>query len=62
MGNDGKGPVLDGAPAGDGAAAARPREIASSALFGDAREVRIRHDAAVYILRHTSNGKLILTK
>jgi hemin uptake protein HemP len=34
----------------------------SKALFGPAREVLIRHDGALYRLRLTRAGKLILTK
>ena len=43
-----------------------PRDAAhrwhSADLFGAAREVEIEHGAAVYRLRLTSLGKLILTK
>ena len=50
-------------PAVAGAAPARARrEITSTELFGDAREVHIRHADEVYTLRRTSKGKLILTK
>ena len=38
------------------------REVRSEDLFGDSRVVLIRHADAVYTLRQTSNGKLILTK
>jgi len=38
------------------------REVSSAELFGDARVVLIRHADAVYLLRRTSSGKLILTK
>lgn len=38
------------------------REVRSEELFGDARVVLIRHADAVYTLRRTSSGKLILTK
>ena len=34
----------------------------SHALFGAARELLIRHDGALYHLRLTRAGKLILTK
>ncbi|WP_029918742.1 hemin uptake protein HemP [Nevskia soli] len=34
----------------------------SQALFGAARELLIRHDGALYRLRLTRAGKLILTK
>lgn len=36
--------------------------IASGTLFSGAREVEIEHQGAVYRLRQTSLGKLILTK
>jgi len=36
--------------------------IPSSRLFGAGREIVIRHEAADYRLRITSNGKLLLTK
>ena len=39
----------------------KPR-ITSEALFGGAREILIEHEGEVYRLRHTSKGKLILTK
>ncbi len=38
------------------------RQIRSSELFGDQREVLIEHAGEIYSLRHTSKGKLILTK
>jgi hemin uptake protein HemP len=38
------------------------RVIPSAALFGPDREVRIEHQGALYTLRLTSLGKLILTK
>lgn len=38
------------------------REINSTELFGDSREIHIRHADEVYTLRQTSKGKLILTK
>jgi hemin uptake protein HemP len=34
----------------------------SHAIFAGAREVEIKHDGALYRLRQTSLGKLILTK
>jgi hemin uptake protein HemP len=41
----------------------RPRrEIMSAELFGDGREIRIRHADEIYTLRQTAKGKLILTK
>ncbi|KRG75946.1 hemin transporter HemP [Stenotrophomonas ginsengisoli] len=36
--------------------------VASEALLKGQREVLIQHGESVYRLRHTSNGKLILTK
>ena len=36
--------------------------IASDTLFAGAREVRIVHGGAVYVLKQTALGKLILTK
>ena len=45
----------------DGAQSAR-RQIRSIELFGDQREVLIEHGGEIYSLRHTSKGKLILTK
>lgn len=46
-----------------GATAARHRrEITSAELFGEAREIKIRHSDDVYTLRRTNKGKLILTK
>lgn len=36
--------------------------VASDALLQGQREILITHGEAVYRLRHTSNGKLILTK
>jgi hemin uptake protein HemP len=39
-----------------------PRRVHSHELFEAAREVEIHHHGEVYRLRHTSTGKLILTK
>ena len=36
--------------------------VASEALLKGQREILITHGESVYRLRHTSNGKLILTK
>ena len=44
------------------ARAPKVRLITSQALFGDFPEVQIEHGEAVYRLRQTSLGKLILTK
>ncbi len=38
------------------------RVVRSALLFGDDKEVVIEHDGERYRLRHTSKGKLILTK
>ena len=38
------------------------REIESMQLFGESKELLIRHDGEYYTLRRTSKGKLILTK
>lgn len=40
----------------------RAKRISSAELFGGAREVLIDHSGETYRLRHTSQGKLILTK
>jgi len=40
----------------------RPRRLDSGALFGAGSEVEIIHGAALYRLRRTALGKLILTK
>ena len=44
------------------APAAEPRQWTSAALLGDGREALIEHVGAVYRLRLTASGKLILTK
>ena len=38
------------------------RQIRSDELFSGRREVLIEHAGEIYSLRHTSKGKLILTK
>ena len=48
--------------AGSTEAPARQRRWRSSELFGSAQEVEIEHGDAVYRLRQTSLGKLIMTK
>jgi hemin uptake protein HemP len=49
--------------AGSGQAAAPTvRVIDSETLLGPRREVQIRHKGAVYTLRETRQGKLILNK
>ena len=40
----------------------RRRTLPSDALFNGQREVLIKHGSDIYSLRHTRNGKLILTK
>lgn len=47
---------------GRGALAAAPARVSSQALFCGANEVEIEHHGAVYRLRLTALGKLILTK
>jgi len=41
---------------------AQPQRVDSASLFGNARELIIRHGNEEYRLRLTSQGKLILTK
>jgi hemin uptake protein HemP len=41
---------------------AAPQPIDSSTLLGPRQEVQIRHHGAIYTLRQTRQGKLILTK
>lgn len=47
---------------GSGALAAAAARVSSQALFSGANEVEIEHRGAVYRLRLTALGKLILTK
>ncbi|MCZ4291774.1 hemin uptake protein HemP [Hoeflea alexandrii] len=42
--------------------AANTQAIPSSALFSDRREITISHEGALYRLRITRQGKLILNK
>ena len=51
-------------PAGPGPApdSGRPRQISSAELLGGTAQLAIAHGGAVYTLRLTRNGKLILTK
>lgn len=51
-----------GRPALRAEAAAAPGTIDSTTLLGTRREVQIRHHGAVYTLRETRQGKLILNK
>lgn len=39
-----------------------PRRLSSDSLLGGGREVEIEHQGAIYRLKITSLGKLILTK
>jgi hemin uptake protein HemP len=60
-------PRAPASPAGPAAERRLPvandgRRWASSELFGSSSEIEIEHGAAVYRLRRTSLGKLILTK
>ena len=57
-------PPSSAAPAGPSRAEppARREPIDSDALFAGAREVQIVHGGAVYLLKQTALGKLILTK
>jgi hemin uptake protein HemP len=43
-------------------ASSEPPVLDSRSLFGAGREIHIDHLGQVYRLRHTANGKLILTK
>lgn len=49
-------------PPAPGAAAEAPRRWRSSELLRGSAEIEIEHGAAVYRLRLTAQGKLILTK
>ena len=59
-------PLRPGHDAGTGAVPsahdAERRRLDSHQLFGPAREIEITHGDAVYRLRRTALGKLILTK
>lgn len=60
-----KFPHADRARSGDAsepALAEKRRHIRSAELFNGEREVLIEHAGELYSLRHTSKGKLILTK
>lgn len=39
-----------------------PRSLTSEVLFAGGRELLIKHASEIYLLRITSQGKLILTK
>nr|WP_315490030.1 hemin uptake protein HemP [uncultured Rhodoferax sp.] len=47
---------------GSGALDASPARVSSKSLFSGANEVEIEHHGAIYRLRLTALGKLILTK
>lgn len=49
-------------PQGPRPIAAAPATVDTRELFGDAREITIHHEGALYRLRITRNAKLILTK
>lgn len=55
------GPLAERLPRAEGAVSP-PRRVDSDQLFDAARVVEIHHHGEVYRLRHTSTGKLILTK
>jgi hemin uptake protein HemP len=50
------------APAGAAGNPSQRRQIRSDQLFSGQRELLIEHAGELYLLRHTSKGKLILTK
>jgi hemin uptake protein HemP len=52
----------DGSACGSPGTSLSEKRINSTELFGGAREVLIEHSGVLYRLRHTSQGKLILTK
>jgi hemin uptake protein HemP len=55
--------ALSGRPGSTSTASTAPgKRISSAELFAGAREVLIDHSGGTYRLRHTSQGKLILTK
>ena len=55
------GRLMD-APEGAAGNPPQRRQIRSDELFSGHREVLIEHAGELYLLRHTSKGKLILTK
>jgi hemin uptake protein HemP len=52
----------DGQPAPKRATSAKSKVITSAELMGGSKELIILHAEGEYLLRITSNGKLILTK
>ena len=55
-------PLASSAPVQAAAAAQAGRRLRSAELFGPNQEIEIEHGPAVYRLRQTALGKLILTK
>ncbi len=55
-------PRADAVPAPAAAPSPGPRQVSSAELFGQRHEVLIEHRGALYRLKQTSLGKLILTK
>ena len=55
-------PTVHGSARRDVVAPPEAVSISSETLFGRANEVRIAHRGAIYRLKQTSLGKLILTK
>jgi hemin uptake protein HemP len=53
---------VDAAPSRDGADPSSRRIVKSSELLAGRSELNIEHNGELYLLRRTSNGKLILTK
>ena len=54
--------VVSGPPASTSDPAAPRKRVSSADLLAGAREIFIDHSGETYRLRHTSQGKLILTK
>lgn len=55
-------PLRGEGPAAPHESSHRGRRLQSNELLGSAQEVEIEHAGAIYRLRQTSLGKLILTK
>jgi hemin uptake protein HemP len=62
MTDDERESLARGGAATAATAASKRGEITSAELLRGAREIRILHADAIYTLRQTSKGKLILTK
>ena len=58
----GRESVAVGPPAGSESTDATPRVVTSESLLAGATQLAIVHDRALYFLRQTRYGKLILTK